>query len=135
MGITAQILLGTATCAICAVLQLIIVARGLRVIDNAKPAIRLSLTIYAVLLILVAHLVQIAIWTALLAPFGGFETLEAALYFAIASYTTLGYGDVLIAPELRVFGATAAVAGLLSFGISTAFLFGALSELIRNRGS
>ncbi|MEM6479890.1 MAG: ion channel [Pseudomonadota bacterium] len=133
MTLAAQIALGTLICAVCAVLQLLVVAKGLVWIDRASHQRRLFLTVSAILVILLAHLLQIALWTAILMPQGGFESLEAALYFTTASYTTLGYGDVLIAPETRLLGAMAAVAGLISFGISTAFLFGVLSEFIRDR--
>lgn len=93
----------------------------------------MRLTVSAVLIILLGHLAQIGLWTLAFLPTGGFASLEEAFYFAIASYTTLGYGDVLIAEDVRLLGALPAVAGLISFGISTAFLFGAMSELLRHR--
>ena len=133
MSIALQLIVGTLICAVCAVLQLLVVAQGLRRIDAAAPAKRMGMTLTAVLLILAAHLLQIGIWTAALLPWGGFSGVEEALYFAIASYTTLGFGDVLIDPVARILGGLPAVSGLISFGISTAFLFGALAELLRDR--
>ncbi|MEM1373596.1 MAG: ion channel [Pseudomonadota bacterium] len=133
MSAVLQLLLGTGICAICAVVQLLLVAKGLRRIDAAAPDKRMGLTVSAVLIILIGHLAQIGLWTLAFLPTGGFGSLEEALYFSIASYTTLGYGDVLIAPEVRLLGALPAVAGLIAFGISTAFLFGAMSELLRDR--
>lgn len=62
------------------------------------------------------------IWALAFLLTGEFSDLEEALYFAIASFTTLGFGDVLLNQEWRVFGALSAVNGLIVFGLNTAFL-------------
>lgn len=53
---------------------------------------------------------------------GLFETLEPALYFAFASFTTLGFGDILLPAEWRLLSGLSASNGLLLFGLFTAFL-------------
>lgn len=50
------------------------------------------------------------------------KSMEEALYFSIASFTTLGYGDILLSHEWRIFGSISAVNGLIVFGLNTAFL-------------
>ena len=55
-----------------------------------------------------------------------------AIYFAIATYTTVGYGDITVGSEFRIFAVMAAATGLLSFGLSTAYL-GALLQRIWRR--
>ena len=132
MSLALQLFIGVAICALCAVLQILVVLRGITRFRRSHPSKRLALTASAVLVILFAHIVQIALWSAVLHPLSGFESFEATLYFAIASYTTLGFGDVLLGEEIRVLGAMAAVAGLISFGISTAFLFAAVTELLEH---
>ena len=62
------------------------------------------------------------IWALAFLWTGEFGDLEEALYFAIASFTTLGYGDVLLNQNWRIFGALSAVNGLIVFGLNTAFL-------------
>ncbi len=62
------------------------------------------------------------IWAISFLMTGEFKDLEEALYFAIASFTTLGYGDVLLDQNWRIFGALSAVNGLIVFGLNTAFL-------------
>lgn len=62
------------------------------------------------------------IWALAFLWTGEFTDLEEALYFAIASFTTLGFGDVLLNQDWRVFGALSAVNGLIVFGLNTAFL-------------
>ena len=59
-----------------------------------------------------------------------FGTIEEALYFALASFTTLGYGDVLLGEHTRIFGAFSAVTGMLTFGVSTAFLVGLIGRAL-----
>ncbi len=49
-------------------------------------------------------------------------SFNEALYFSISTYTTLGYGDIVLSHEWRIFGATEAMIGLLLIGWSTAFL-------------
>jgi hypothetical protein len=55
-----------------------------------------------------------------------------AIYFALSTYTTLGYGDVILGREHRTFAAMAAVTGLLNIGLSTAFLVGMFSKMLQN---
>jgi len=56
-------------------------------------------------------------WRRLVCGFG------EGLYFTAVTFTTLGYGDVTLAAPWRQLGPLLAIAGVLSFGCSTAFLF------------
>ena len=60
-------------------------------------------------------------------PFLALDTAVAqfyrSVYFAAASITTLGYGDVLLKYPWRHLGTLIAITGVLMFGCSTAFLF------------
>ena len=49
------------------------------------------------------------------------------------TYTTLGYGDVVLAENARIVATFCATTGLLTFGISTAFLIGVLSRVLPER--
>jgi len=66
--------------------------------------------------------VAVWIWTAAFRALGIFPTVESALYFALVSFTTLGYGDVLLPDEWRLLGGMTAANGFLSFGLLTALL-------------
>ena len=61
-------------------------------------------------------------WALLYMALGLFDTLEPALYFSIVSFTTVGYGDVVLAPGWRLLAGMTATHGLLTFGLFTAFL-------------
>ena len=84
-----------------------------------KLALVLSVTVIWVLGMVTAG---VWIWALTLRALDIFVTVEAAVYFSLVSYTTLGYGDVTLAPAFRILGAMASVTGILMFGLTTAFL-------------
>lgn len=69
------------------------------------------------------------IWALALLNLGAFPDLEAAVYFSLVAFTTLGLGDVLAPPEWRILSVMAAVNGFLSFGLLTALLVEALRQV------
>jgi len=79
--------------------------------------------------LLAAHLLEIGLWAGLFMRLDLFTALEPALYFTAASYTTLGFGDVLLPEEWRLLSGACAASGLLMFGLSAALLFEATSKL------
>lgn len=87
--------------------------------------------IVSVFLIVSALMLDIWIWTLLfyyLEP-TLFPTIESALYFASVTFTTVGYGDVVLPPEWRILSGTAAINGMLLFGWSCAFIFEIMTKL------
>ena len=72
--------------------------------------------------IVLAHTIQIWVWAFFLILLGALSNYADAVYFSLVTFTTVGYGDVTLTPEFRIFGAMASITGLLGFGISTAFL-------------
>lgn len=75
------------------------------------------------------HVVEIGVWAVFYLAAGVLPTLEQAVYFSIASYTTVGYGDVVLGAEWRILGAAEAAVGVLLFGWSTALLFSVIQRL------
>lgn len=72
--------------------------------------------------LMIAHSINVWLWAGTFMRLGTFETLETALYFSIVSFTTLGFGDVILPQEWRLLAGLCAANGLLIFGLSTAFL-------------
>ena len=80
--------------------------------------------------ILASHGFQIWLWAAVWLALGAFVEMQEALYFSAVTYTTLGYGDIVLGPSIRLFSTFSAVSGLLSFGVSIVLLVGLVSRLL-----
>jgi len=85
------------------------------------------------LIMMAAHLTQIALWAVAFLLCGQISTFETAFYFSAQNYTALGYGDIQLSERWRLLGPLESINGLLFFGLSTAVLFAILSQLIANR--
>ncbi len=86
----------------------------------------------ALILIVFSHSVQVWLWAMSFIAFGAFADPGPAVYFALVTYTTLGYGDLVLAENIRLYGALASVTGVLGFGLSTAFLVAVFAKLLPN---
>ena len=75
------------------------------------------------------HAAEIWSYAVLYLVLGEFSTLESALYFATTTFTTLGYGDVLLSQQWRLVGAIEGFNGFLLIGWSTAFLVTVIGRL------
>jgi len=87
----------------------------------------------AVLLALVAHLIEIGVWAVLLVRIGEFQGLGIAFYHSAMNYTSLGYGDIIMTPAWRLLGPLETTNGMLMFGVSTAVIFTVTHRLIETR--
>lgn len=104
-----------------------------RVANLHSPVQRISFLLLAIGFILFAHTVQVWIWSGAFVWSGALENWNTAVYFSLVTYTTLGYGDIVLGAGLRIFAAFASVTGLLGFGISTAFLVGSMSRFFQGK--
>lgn len=57
------------------------------------------------------------------------ETFERALYFSTGTFTTVGFGDVVLSPRWRMFSAIEGANGWILFAWSTAFLMTVTTRL------
>jgi hypothetical protein len=55
--------------------------------------------------------------------------VQTAWYFSAVTYTTTGYGDLILPEAWRLVGAVEALTGILLCGLSTGFFFAVLSHL------
>ena len=81
--------------------------------------------------IILLHLVEIAIWAFFYARGHGMPDLQSAFYFSAVTYTTTGYGDLLLPNEWRLVGGVEALTGILMCGWSAAFFFAVVSRMTR----
>jgi len=79
--------------------------------------------------IVLLHLVEISTWAAMYVWNGAIADLASAFYFSAVTYTTTGYGDIVLPKEWRLDGAVEALTGILMCGWSTGFFFAIVNRL------
>jgi len=70
-----------------------------------------------------AHVAEAGVWALFLKWRGLAAGFGEGFYYTAVTITTLGYGDVTLPPPWRQLGPLLAIAGVLKFGCSSAFLF------------
>jgi voltage-gated potassium channel len=88
-----------------------------------------ALTAGVVSSLLLLHLLEASAWAALYWLSGSLPDGETALYFSLTSYTTVGYGDVVLPADWRLLGPIEAATGILMFGWSTGVLVAAINRI------
>ena len=101
-----------------------------RRIGSMRPGAMIVVMSVGALWMLAWQSIGVWIWALVLQLLGAFEGLEPALYYAVAAYTTLGFGDVLVPDKWRILGSLIGANGMLAFGLATAALV-ALVQAIR----
>ncbi len=79
--------------------------------------------------IVLLHVAEIAVWAAFYVWRDAMPDLSAALYFSAVTYTTTGYGDLVLAEGWRLVGGVEALTGILMCGWSTGFFFTLVNRL------
>lgn len=75
------------------------------------------------------HSAEIWIWAGIYQLLGAFTDFEHALYFSTSTYVTIGYGDLVLPPGLRILGAIEGASGIILIGWSTAFFFSIVDRM------
>jgi hypothetical protein len=89
--------------------------QAVMILTMVIAAIGLSLT--------VLHGLEAALWAVAYLWLGALDTLVQALLFSVDSMTTRGASGLVLHQHWQFMGAMEAVAGMLMFGISTAYVF------------
>jgi len=81
--------------------------------------------------IIALHGLQVLVWA------GCYRWLcllswDSALYFSATSYTTVGYGDIILPSKWRMLGPVEGMLGILMCGLSVSLLFAIATRLIGN---
>ncbi len=88
-----------------------------------------ALMLAVVLGIFFLHTIEIWCYAVAYMALGVFADFPTALYFSATAFSTLGFGDVVIGPDWRLFGSVEGVTGLILIGWSSAFLLSVTSRL------
>lgn len=141
MTINTQILFGSIILILCSFIHILLLVAAIRTLrweeirTHHKHSLMASLrkVVIAFAFVLLAHTIQVWVWALSFVGLGTLSDMEDAIYFVLVTYTTVGYGDLTIGEGARIFGAMAAVTGLLNFGLSTAFLVGIFERVTNNK--
>lgn len=82
-------------------------------------------------ILLLVHLAEALVWALFFVLVGGLPDLESAVYFSLTSYTTVGYGDVVLPEPWRLLGPIEAAVGVLMLGWSTGILVTVIGTIYR----
>ncbi len=104
-------------------------ARGQRIRAHESAARLGVVIVFVVLGLLGIHTIEIWAYAVAFLVIGAIPDFESALYFSTTSFTTIGYGDVVLDHRWRLFGAIEGANGLLLFGWSTAFMLSIIQRL------
>lgn len=138
MSMHAQILWGSLYLSICCLMHVGFLGLTVTLLErydqgHHRPRlVRITaLLLISFLTIVASHTAQVWLWAWALEGIEQLQDWNTAVYFSLVSYTSLGYGDIVLGPGARIFGAMASVTGLLAFGISTAFLVALMARLLK----
>jgi len=94
-----------------------------------SPWRQMALVMVLMMLLFLLHAIQIWMYAVLYVVIEPFSTFEEALYFSTVTFTTVGYGDVILEGEWRMVAAIESANGFLLLGWSTAFLLQVVSRM------
>ena len=128
-----QLFLALCLMAVCVVIHATGVATALRWLPRQQAA-ALGLWDLCWLFIRLAgwmillHLGEIGVWAVIYLWRGAIGDIASALYFSAVTYTTTGYGDLVLPADWRLVGAIEALTGILMCGLSSGFFFAVVSR-------
>ena len=76
------------------------------------------------------HLAEITVWAAYYNWQNALPDMQSSMYFSAVTYTTTGYGDLVLPHEWRLHGGVEALTGILMCGWSTGFFFAVASRML-----
>jgi hypothetical protein len=77
------------------------------------------------------HLTQITVWALHYSWAGAMPDFTTACYFSAVTYTTTGYGDLVLPQDWRLVGGIESLTGILMCGLSTGMFFAVFSGIFR----
>jgi len=87
----------------------------------------------AVLVLFFATVIEVAIWAVTYLALQAMDTFEAALYFSMVTFTTLGYGDITLQEDWRLLSSIQAANGIIIFGWTTALVIAVVQRMYQRQ--
>ena len=84
-------------------------------------------------LLILIHVAEITIWGLFYLWGGCLPDAESAFYFSGVTYTTVGYGDLVLAKPWRMLAPLEGLTGILMCGLSAGLFFALVSRIYASR--
>jgi len=88
-----------------------------------------TLVVKSMVAIVILHGLVILVWASFYRT-RCFPSWELAFYFSASSYSTVGYGDLILPSNWRLLGPLEGITGVLMSGISVCVLFALITRLL-----
>ena len=129
-----KLLIGFGLMALCVAIHAVGLTAAIRYLRRSADRARTFLSCTGLLIAIAGgtifvHLIEITVWAVFYAWSQGMPDMDSALYFSAVTYTTVGYGDLVLPHEWRLVGGVEALTGILMCGWSTAFFFAVVSRM------
>jgi hypothetical protein len=113
---------------------LVLLSYSLVVLERRRKGPRsitffLLVSVYMANIVILLHGLEAIGWALLYVAVDAIPDKRDALLYSLNAFTAYGHESALLEPEWRLLGSLEAMNGLLIFGLTTAFLFAALSQL------
>ena len=82
-----------------------------------------------ILLMFLASVLEVIVWALTYLFLGAIEGAQQAFYFSMVTYTTLGYGDIVLGEQWRILSAFEAANGIIMFGWTTAVVYAVVQRV------
>ncbi len=79
-----------------------------------------------VLMMFFVSVVEVLLWAVTYLAVNAIESFEEAFYFSMVTFTTLGYGDIVLRGTWRLLASFEAATGIIMFGWTAAIVFAAV---------
>jgi voltage-gated potassium channel Kch len=118
------------------VIQALFMSAGLNTfkrLEERRPGLMArqpaTTTVVWVLFLLFPIILDVTLWAIFYYVSGALPSFEEALYFSTVTFTTVGYGDIVLGREWRQLATFEAVNGWIIFGWATALITAVIQRL------
>jgi hypothetical protein len=104
---------------------------------DREPPVRIWPVIWLLVrltwLMILIHAAEIGVWGFFYLWSGCLPDAESAMYFSGVTYTTVGYGDLVLPKEWRALAPIEGLIGILMCGLSTSIFFATVNRIFVTR--
>jgi len=83
--------------------------------------------------LILIHVAEITVWALFYLSKKCLPDIESAFYFSGVTYTTIGYGDLVLPKQWRMLGPIEGLTGILMCGLSAGLFFATVTRIVSVR--